>query len=217
MRLLSSSLMLGEFDPMVYRGSAVTVATAGISKPANIAIGDLLAVVGADDFSIVSVQTSSGGVWTKSLINWATPGYHSALYLKIADATDINPSNGWGFIGGARSATALAWDTHGNAAGFNIRSAVGNPSAGLSSLNLSSFSPGNTYGVIAFAIDRDNDLSPVVPAGFVSRHNALLDSSWKLAAADHDGYAGTNVTWTGMDAGAADFAEVGWLVEVTGS
>lgn len=199
---------------MEYRGSADTSASTTCVKPTSAAIGDVVVVLVASGTPGLTLTTGGGGgAWTRSELTWAAHGYTSILFCRTLNATDVAQS--WTFSG-ASNARAYAWI--GNDAGtVTVKDTTIN-GTGQASLTLTGFATANTHAVIAIVIDRDSGITPVTPADFISRSSAVLNGSWVAAVADNlDAYAGTNVVWTGLDAGADDFAEVGWLLEVSGA
>lgn len=205
--------LLAHSDLMSFRGSTKSGSSSSAAKPSGVAVGDLVVVL-VTDYSGLTIS-SGGGAWARTQIDWISLGYHSVAFAKILNATDV--ANAWSFSTTVGDSLSLAWIA-GDAGGVTIHTPATNP-ASQSTLTLSGFTPANTQGVIAVAIDRDTDLTagnPGTPTGFINRFRGAVDTNWTMAVADMDAYVGGNVVWTGMDTGASDFAEVGILIEVTG-
>lgn len=214
MRLLRPSVLLlaASTETPTYLSAASSVPASTAPKPSGIATGDVVIVIVANTVPGLTLVTSGGTAWARNEITWLQHGYTSVAFYKILNATDV--TNNWGMSANAGS-DAFAWrDT--DAAVVAVRSTTAAATTNLSSLTLAGFTPANSRFTVSICVDRDNDIVPVAPTGFVSRYGAIAgDSNWSIGMADKDNYAGGNVTWTGL-LGSFEFAEVGWLIEVTG-
>lgn len=213
MRPFIGGMMMGRADPLEFRSAAHTTSFATCTKPAGVEVGDLVIVAVSDGMAPGgTLKSGVGGVaWPVDYQFVAAHSYQAAVFIKVLDAVDL--ASAWVFSG-AVDAQAWAFPTEGEVGGAYVRSAAVN-GLNQATLSLAGFTPTNTFAAIAVIIDRDADVTPAPPADFTTLnvHHAI----WTFAVAITDSYAGAAAVWSGLDAGVDDFAEVGWLIEVTGA
>lgn len=205
--------MLAAFGQTVqieFRAQATTTASATISKPTGVAVGDVVFVFRTESVAAGNITTSSGSVWTKTSLTWTASGlgYVTEVWWKILNATDV--ANSWvaDTIGGYG---AVAFRGNG-ASAVTVKSTKDNAGS-QSTLSLTGYTTSNSRGTVTIIADRDTG-GDTVPTGFTSRYGAILNTSWWHGLASKmrfNGSATGTVTWTTQTTAA----EVGFLLDVT--
>lgn len=198
--------------PITYRASVATLTSATVGKPAGVAVGDLAFVVCPDEGGTpgsLTLTTTSGSVWTRLSLPFASGGYNSVLFWKILNAADV--ANAW-TASNALDYAAYAYQPAGFAS-LASRATTANPIS-QSSLTLAGFNPASDCkGAITVAIDRDTDTTSAPPTNFTKRAQTAL-TNFRVSVADPTtDYASVPITWTGLQ-GASGNAEAGWFLEV---
>lgn len=208
--MLGKGMMVPQPQAISFRASATTSASATISKPAGVAVGDLVIITATDPTSLGNISTASGDTWTANEIIWTTSGlgYKSRIWWKFLNATDV--ANSWTHSGGAKDFGAVAWIATG-ASAVVVKSTT-NGAGSTTSFDLAGYTTAVSRGTISVISDRDASAA-TVPSGFTSRFAAVLNTSWwqGIAARNFGNPVATGtVTWTV----ASPNPEVGWLLDV---
>jgi hypothetical protein len=200
-------MMVGGDRNISYRAKATTSASATVSKPSGVAKDDLVFVLVPNSTAANAMSTASGAAWTQINLT-GTTGMVSRVFWKKLAALDL--TNAWE-LNGAEDALAVRYQANG-ATTVTSKSTTTN-GAGQTTLDLATFTPAASRGVIAIAVDTDTGATVTEPTNFVSRDRSNVNAGAKSNFADRvSGYAGGTVTFTNTNGGGA---EHGFLLDVT--
>lgn len=197
---------------LAYR-SAAGSSGATITKPAGVAVGDIVLVMATFGVGGKTLSTSGGSAWNRTELAWVSSGYgyYSVLFWKILNATDV--ANAWNLNVAAYTMSAVAYS--GTPANATVKAMTENNS-GVGELVLAGFAPAaNSLGVVTLIHDRDDDLVSITPpAGFAERLDATYGPFHVDVADKLSGYGGGDITWTDTY-GDFTYPEAGFAVEIT--
>lgn len=199
--------------PITYRSSAVTnPASSTITKPASIAVGDVVFVFGPNTETGAALTTASGSAWTRIQHLSSVYSYYMNVWWKVLTSTDV--SNNWnisGLTGGPYQYLAAAYIGNG-ATTVTEKSYTLNPD-GQSSLALTGYDPQRSRGTVTIIGDRDAGATHTAPSGFSNLQSQAINSFFKSSICDNGSYPGGTVTWALSV--ATTFEEVGFLLDIT--
>lgn len=212
---------MAEGPPIDFASSTVTANSAtAITKPSDVAAGDLMLVWVLDTATGATLTTASGSAWARVENAHPTgPKYH-VLFWKVLNATDV--ANAWNIGGGVagHGAIALRYRSNGANALTLKDSNLGTIGVNTSAVPLTGFTKAaGTYGVLSLFVIDGAAASPTLPSGFTARQTSAA-SGWRIVAADNlTGYVdGASVTWGSVNSLAPTIlGYVELLFEVTGS
>lgn len=221
--MLRNNLMLGARYPApaefvgAAQSNGINVNTDPLTKPAGIAVGDVLiaSCLGPCLSTIPRYPASGGGAWANiEASTWAGAGYKSQIAWKVCQPGDL--------VGDWYADFGMAWNDNIQIVAYRggsqvtIRSQLTNP-IGLSSLALPGIPPSaDCRKLVSIIADRDVGALLTAPAGFAARLNGPL-GAFQHAAADidpRDYIDNATVTWTDTFDGPG-FWETGYLLEIT--
>lgn len=194
--------------PITYRSKSTNNgSSSAITKPASVAVGDLVVIFQPQPNTGQDVSTSSGSTWSRLNQNFGGNSY--ALNWKVLNATDV--ANAWSFASAVDAYQCVAYVGNG-ASSVVLKSTDSTTSTALAQAG---FTPNAAHrGAISVLADTNNADTPVQPVNWNLRDLASYGGgpTTHVGFADNLGaYQGGTVSWTSLTAASAG----GWLFEVT--
>jgi hypothetical protein len=204
--------------PVAFRSKSVTTGAPGtVTKPAGVAVGDLVIVVNvANSFGTTpsTLTTASGSAWGQGTFGAEGVTNIYTYWYKFLNATDV--SNAWQIASGMGDpVVAVAYDCSKGGSVLTEKADVFSPvnSSTAPTLTAPGFVPADqSHGIIAYFIDAETSASDTVPSGMTVRDTTTAGTAYKAIASDMLGnYEGQDLVWTGV-AGIKGEAVVVWEV-----
>lgn len=194
-------------DLPAFRSMTVQTGTSGlITKPAGVAVGDLVFVLQPYDNS-PNLTTTGGSAWNKLNYNWFGGSYNMTLYWKILDATDV--ANAWNLSGNSYGWVCVSYER-----GTGCTVAVRETREGSTALLIpfAGFTPQATFKMaLYFVVDRGTGtFTP--PAGWTERVDSSIGGGvFSESVAERFDYTGGGVNVTNS---SGSYNDGGFMVEV---
>lgn len=208
-----SALLIGGWNiPIAFRSMvASSAATSVVTKPAGIAVGDLVVVIIPDGSGIAGLSTTAGSAW--AFDGETVGGVITFWSWKVLNATDV--ANTWN-TSANHTADTVAYAYEGRGATTLTRKLGATSSGAVNTLDLGTgYAPSaTTKGFIAYITDNAIADAPTVPAGFQSRGGTA--GARKTILSDNlISYNGGPVIWTTVNSSGSNSGQSGTLFEVT--
>jgi hypothetical protein len=193
---------------MVYRSQASTSNSLTVSKPASVAVGDVVFLIGTvDDPVWSSFNTTSGSAWTDSFFTISAGAARAIIAWKVLNSTDV--ANGWTATQKV-TVEAIAFQGNGASAVALKQALDDTASTAATTVALTPFTPSAVArGMVTGLVDTDAN-APTRPAGTNSRLSAVVNSRGR-GFADNEYYGGGALTWTVGTGGG----QAAWSLEIT--